>query len=96
MDFFCVLLYTLITDTCQDRSSSPPPPLPERTPESFFLADEDYMQVPAIDAYPTSYPNTMENSTSSKQTLKTPGKSFTRSKVKKMGVYGNISEAFYY
>lgn len=54
------------------------------------------MQVPPIDAYPTRYPNTMENSTSSKQTLKTPGKSFTRSKVKKMGVYGNMSEAFYY
>nr|XP_019585935.1 PREDICTED: tyrosine-protein phosphatase non-receptor type 22 isoform X4 [Rhinolophus sinicus] len=75
-----VKLQSPISDTCEDRSSSPPPPLPERTRESFFLADEDYMQVPPIDAYPTSYPKTMENSTSSKQTLKTPGKSFTRSK----------------
>ncbi|XP_063671045.1 tyrosine-protein phosphatase non-receptor type 22 isoform X30 [Pan troglodytes] len=64
----------------QDRSS-PPPPLPERTLESFFLADEDCMQAQSIETYSTSYPDTMENSTSSKQTLKTPGKSFTRSKV---------------
>uniref|UniRef100_A0A2I2ZQK9 protein-tyrosine-phosphatase n=1 Tax=Gorilla gorilla gorilla TaxID=9595 RepID=A0A2I2ZQK9_GORGO len=63
----------------QDRSS-PPPPLPERTLESFFLADEDCMQAQSIETYSTSYPVTMENSTSSKQTLKTPGKSFTRSK----------------
>uniref|UniRef100_A0A8C4L6M0 protein-tyrosine-phosphatase n=1 Tax=Equus asinus asinus TaxID=83772 RepID=A0A8C4L6M0_EQUAS len=63
----------------QDRSSSPPPPLPERTPESFFLADEDCMQAQSIETYSTSCPNTMENSASSKQTLKTPGKSFTRS-----------------
>ncbi|XP_063671032.1 tyrosine-protein phosphatase non-receptor type 22 isoform X28 [Pan troglodytes] len=63
----------------QDRSS-PPPPLPERTLESFFLADEDCMQAQSIETYSTSYPDTMENSTSSKQTLKTPGKSFTRSK----------------
>ncbi|XP_032010823.1 tyrosine-protein phosphatase non-receptor type 22 isoform X1 [Hylobates moloch] len=62
----------------QDRS--PPPPLPERTLESFFLADEDCMQAQSIETYSTSYPDTMENSTSSKQTLKTPGKSFTRSK----------------
>ncbi|XP_019585932.2 tyrosine-protein phosphatase non-receptor type 22 [Rhinolophus sinicus] len=75
-----VKLQSPISDACEDRSSSPPPPLPERTRESFFLADEDYMQVPPIDAYPTSYPKTMENSTSSKQTLKTSGKSFTRSK----------------
>ncbi|XP_015286328.2 tyrosine-protein phosphatase non-receptor type 22 isoform X2 [Macaca fascicularis] len=63
----------------QDRSS-PPPPLPERTLESFFLADEDCMQAQSIETYSTSCPDTMENSTSSKQTLKTPGKSFTRSK----------------
>ncbi|XP_003268048.1 tyrosine-protein phosphatase non-receptor type 22 isoform X4 [Nomascus leucogenys] len=63
----------------QDRSS-PPPPLPERTLESFFLADEDCMQAQSIETYSTSYPDTMENSTSSKQILKTPGKSFTRSK----------------
>ncbi|KAM5202087.1 tyrosine-protein phosphatase non-receptor type 22 isoform 1-T1 [Hipposideros larvatus] len=69
-----------ICQDCQDRSSSPPPPLPERTRESFILADEDYMQPPPIDTYSTSCPNTVENSTSSKQTLKTLGKSFTRSK----------------
>nr|XP_003933530.1 tyrosine-protein phosphatase non-receptor type 22 isoform X4 [Saimiri boliviensis boliviensis] len=63
----------------QDRSS-PPPPLPERTLESFILADEDCMQAQSIETYPTSCPDTMENSTSSKQILKTPGKSFTRSK----------------
>uniref|UniRef100_A0A5F5PMM5 protein-tyrosine-phosphatase n=2 Tax=Equus TaxID=9789 RepID=A0A5F5PMM5_HORSE len=68
------------SDLHQDRSSSPPPPLPERTPESFFLADEDCMQAQSIETYSTSCPNTMENSASSKQTLKTPGKSFTRSK----------------
>ncbi|XP_054421044.1 tyrosine-protein phosphatase non-receptor type 22 isoform X2 [Pteronotus mesoamericanus] len=62
----------------EDRSS-PPPPLPERTPESFLLADEDCMQAQPINVY-SSCPNAMENSTSSKQTLKTPGKSFTRSK----------------
>ncbi|XP_023078569.1 tyrosine-protein phosphatase non-receptor type 22 isoform X11 [Piliocolobus tephrosceles] len=63
----------------QDRSS-PPPPLPERTLESFFLADEDCMHAQSIETHSTSCPDTMENSTSSKQTLKTPGKSFTRSK----------------
>uniref|UniRef100_A0A2K5RB65 protein-tyrosine-phosphatase n=1 Tax=Cebus imitator TaxID=2715852 RepID=A0A2K5RB65_CEBIM len=63
----------------QDRSS-PPPPLPERTLESFILADEDCMQAQSIETYSTSCPDTMENSTSSKQTLKTPGKTFTRSK----------------
>ncbi|XP_003793907.1 tyrosine-protein phosphatase non-receptor type 22 isoform X1 [Otolemur garnettii] len=68
------------SDLHEDRSSSPPPPLPERTPESFFLADEDCMQAKSIETYSTSCSNTMENSTASKQTLKTPGKSFTRSK----------------
>ncbi|XP_008056563.1 tyrosine-protein phosphatase non-receptor type 22 isoform X2 [Carlito syrichta] len=68
------------SDLHQDRSSSPPPPLPERTLESFFLADEDCMQAQSIETFSTSCPDTMENSTSSKQTLKTPGKSFTRSK----------------
>ncbi|XP_052586235.1 tyrosine-protein phosphatase non-receptor type 22 [Peromyscus californicus insignis] len=62
------------------QDGSPPPPLPERTPESFLLADEDCLQAQSIESYSTSYPETMENSTSSKQTLKTPGKSFTRSK----------------
>lgn len=62
------------------QDGSPPPPLPERTPESFLLADEDCLQAQPIESYSTSYPETMENSTSSKQILKTPGKSFTRSK----------------
>ncbi|XP_076975939.1 tyrosine-protein phosphatase non-receptor type 22 isoform X2 [Tamandua tetradactyla] len=62
-----------------DRSSSPPPPLPERTLESFFLADECCMQTQSVESYSTSNPDTVENSTSSKQTL-TPGKSFTKSK----------------
>uniref|UniRef100_A0A7N5JFD7 protein-tyrosine-phosphatase n=1 Tax=Ailuropoda melanoleuca TaxID=9646 RepID=A0A7N5JFD7_AILME len=68
------------SDLHQDRSSPPPPPLPERTLESFILADEDCMQAQPIENYSTSCPNTMENSTSSKQTLKTPGKGFTRTK----------------
>ncbi|XP_062962280.1 tyrosine-protein phosphatase non-receptor type 22 isoform X1 [Cynocephalus volans] len=68
------------SDLHQDGSSSPPPPLPERTRESFFLADEDCMQPQSIETYSTSCPDHMENSTSSKQTLKTPGKGFTRSK----------------
>ncbi|KAM5256152.1 tyrosine-protein phosphatase non-receptor type 22 isoform 2-T2 [Ctenodactylus gundi] len=67
------------SDLHQD-SSSPPPPLPERTLESFFLADEDSMQTQSTETYSTSYPETMENSTSSKQTLKTTGKCFTRTK----------------
>lgn len=62
------------------QDGSPPPPLPERTLESFFLADEDYIQAQAMTTSSTSYPETTENSTSSKPTLKTPGKSFTRSK----------------
>ncbi|XP_007530251.1 tyrosine-protein phosphatase non-receptor type 22 [Erinaceus europaeus] len=62
------------------RSSPSPPPLPERTLESFFLADEDHMQAQSTELYSTSCPNTVENPTSSKQALKTPGKSFTRSK----------------
>uniref|UniRef100_A0A8C3VTW3 protein-tyrosine-phosphatase n=1 Tax=Catagonus wagneri TaxID=51154 RepID=A0A8C3VTW3_9CETA len=68
------------SDLYQDRSSSPPPPLPERTLESFILADEDCMQAQSIETHSTSCSNTVQNSTSSKQTLKTPGKSFTRSK----------------
>uniref|UniRef100_A0A8C0QNL9 protein-tyrosine-phosphatase n=2 Tax=Canis lupus familiaris TaxID=9615 RepID=A0A8C0QNL9_CANLF len=68
------------SDQHQDRSSPPPPPLPERTLESFLLADEDCMQAQSIETSSTSCPSTMENSTSSKQTLKTPGKSFTRTK----------------
>ncbi|XP_037354505.1 tyrosine-protein phosphatase non-receptor type 22 [Talpa occidentalis] len=69
-------------DLYDDRSSPSPPPLPERTRESFFLADEDYvgLQAEAIHTYSTSCPNPMDNSTSSKQTLKTPTKCFTRSK----------------
>uniref|UniRef100_A0A8C9B8M9 protein-tyrosine-phosphatase n=1 Tax=Phocoena sinus TaxID=42100 RepID=A0A8C9B8M9_PHOSS len=68
------------SDRHQDHSSSLPPPLPERTLESFLVADEDCMQTQPIETYSTSCPNTMENSTSSKQILKTPGKCFTRSK----------------
>ncbi|XP_057558721.1 tyrosine-protein phosphatase non-receptor type 22 [Hippopotamus amphibius kiboko] len=68
------------SDLHQDRSSSPPPPLPERTLESFLLADEDCMQAQPVETHFNSCPNTMENSTSSKQTLKTSGKGFTRSK----------------
>ncbi|XP_059757133.1 tyrosine-protein phosphatase non-receptor type 22 isoform X4 [Balaenoptera ricei] len=68
------------SDRHQDRSSSLPPPLPERTLESFLVADEDCMQAQPIETFSASCPNTMENSTSSKQTLKTPGKCFTRSK----------------
>ncbi|XP_027628117.1 tyrosine-protein phosphatase non-receptor type 22 isoform X3 [Tupaia chinensis] len=67
-------------DHYQDRSSSPPPPLPERTLASFIIADEDCIQAQSIKAYSTSCPDTMENSTSSKQILKSPGRSFTRSK----------------
>lgn len=70
----------LIDNLQEDRSSPPPPPLPERTLESFLLADEDGTQAQSIETYSTSFPNLMENITSSKQTLKTPGKSFTRSK----------------
>nr|XP_058158996.1 tyrosine-protein phosphatase non-receptor type 22 isoform X2 [Dasypus novemcinctus] len=68
------------SDPHHDRSSSPPPPLPERTLESFFLADEDCMQAHSVETYSNSCPNTMKNLTSSQQTLKTPGKCFTRSK----------------
>ncbi|XP_077622972.1 tyrosine-protein phosphatase non-receptor type 22 isoform X1 [Crocuta crocuta] len=68
------------SDPHQDRSSPPPPPLPERTLESFLLADEDCVQAQSIRTYSASCPNTMENSTSSKQTSKTPGKTFTRTK----------------
>ncbi|XP_015418941.1 PREDICTED: tyrosine-protein phosphatase non-receptor type 22 isoform X1 [Myotis davidii] len=74
-----VKLRNPISDLHEDRSS-PPPPLPERTRESFYLADEDCMQAQPMETYSASCPNTMENSTSSKQTLKTPGKCFTRSK----------------
>ncbi|XP_006865959.1 PREDICTED: tyrosine-protein phosphatase non-receptor type 22 isoform X2 [Chrysochloris asiatica] len=68
------------SDLQQCRSSSPPPPLPERTLESFFLADEDCMQAQSGEAYSAGCDDTMENSTSSKQILKTPGKTFTRSR----------------
>nr|XP_036861267.1 tyrosine-protein phosphatase non-receptor type 22 isoform X1 [Manis javanica] len=75
-----VKLRSIKSDLHQDRSSPPPPPLPERTRESFFLADEDCMLAQSLETYSTSCPNTVENPTSSKQTLKTLGKSFTRSK----------------
>ncbi|XP_055995129.1 tyrosine-protein phosphatase non-receptor type 22 isoform X2 [Sorex fumeus] len=68
------------SDIEEDRSSPSPPPLPERTRESFLLADEDEMQAQSIEIHSTSCPNHTENSTSSKQTLKTPGKNFTRSR----------------
>ncbi|XP_021489887.2 tyrosine-protein phosphatase non-receptor type 22 [Meriones unguiculatus] len=64
----------------RQQDDSPPPPLPERTLESFFLADEDCMQAQPMEAHSASSPETTESATSSKQTLKTPGKSFTRSK----------------
>lgn len=64
----------------QHQDGSPPPPLPERTLESFFLADEDCIQAQPMKPSSISYPETTEIFTSSKQTLKTPGKSFTRSK----------------
>nr|XP_015102977.1 tyrosine-protein phosphatase non-receptor type 22 isoform X1 [Vicugna pacos] len=79
-DDLSIKLQSTEPDLHEDRSSPPPPPLPERTLESFLLADEDCVQDQSILTCSTSYPNTMENSTSSKQTLKTPGKSFTRSK----------------
>ncbi|KAL1772581.1 hypothetical protein HispidOSU_025365 [Sigmodon hispidus] len=72
------------------QDDSPPPPLPERTLESFFLADEDCLQAQPIETYSTHYPETTENSTSSKQTLKTPGKCFTRSKSLK--IFRNIKK----
>ncbi|KAB1274873.1 Tyrosine-protein phosphatase non-receptor type 22 [Camelus dromedarius] len=78
-DDLSIKLQSTESDLHQDRSSPLPPPLPERTLESFLLADEDCVQDQSILTCSTSYPNTMENS-SSKQTLKTPGKSFTRSK----------------
>ncbi|XP_012585430.1 PREDICTED: tyrosine-protein phosphatase non-receptor type 22 isoform X2 [Condylura cristata] len=68
-------------DLHEERSSPSPPPLPERTAESFFLADEDCMQPQAIETYSTSCPNSVEDSMSSQQTSKTPAKCFTRSKV---------------
>ncbi|XP_003409639.1 tyrosine-protein phosphatase non-receptor type 22 isoform X1 [Loxodonta africana] len=68
------------SDLHRDHSSSPPPPLPERTQESFLLADEDCMQAQSVESYSTTCPDTIGNSTSSKQILKTPGKSFTRSR----------------
>ncbi|EHB00296.1 Tyrosine-protein phosphatase non-receptor type 22 [Heterocephalus glaber] len=63
----------------QDSSPSPPP-LPERTLEPFFLPNGDCMQTQSTETYSTSCPETTENSTSSKQTVKTTGKSFTRNK----------------
>ncbi|XP_016078789.1 PREDICTED: tyrosine-protein phosphatase non-receptor type 22 [Miniopterus natalensis] len=78
---FCLSCTLVTTDLHEGRSSpSPPPPLPERTRESFLLADEDCTQAQPIETYSTSCPNTMENSVSSKQTPKTTGKCFTRSK----------------
>ncbi|KAK7810439.1 hypothetical protein U0070_002835 [Myodes glareolus] len=56
-----------------------PPPLPERTPESFIVAEDAGLQVRPVETYSTGFPETSENSTSS-QTSKTPGKGFTRSK----------------
>ncbi|XP_016284580.1 tyrosine-protein phosphatase non-receptor type 22 isoform X2 [Monodelphis domestica] len=69
------------TEIHQDRSSSPPPPLPERTLESFFLADEDCpMQVQSVETHSTNCLNNLEDITSSQQSLKTSGKGFTRSR----------------
>ncbi|XP_075396429.1 tyrosine-protein phosphatase non-receptor type 22 isoform X2 [Tenrec ecaudatus] len=74
-----VKLHSTNTDLPHDRPS-PPPPLPERTLESFVLADDDCLQAQAVETYSTSFHDTTENSTSSKEMLKTPGKNFTRSK----------------
>ncbi|XP_043860913.1 LOW QUALITY PROTEIN: tyrosine-protein phosphatase non-receptor type 22 [Dromiciops gliroides] len=64
----------------EDRSSSPPPPLPERTPESFLLADEDSMQIQSVETRSTNCLENLEDITSSQQSLKTSGKGFTRSR----------------
>ncbi|XP_072500491.1 tyrosine-protein phosphatase non-receptor type 22 isoform X2 [Notamacropus eugenii] len=64
----------------EDRSSSPPPPLPERTPESFLLADEDSTQVQSVETHSTNCLGSLEDITSSQQSLKTSGKGFTRSR----------------
>ncbi|KFQ28072.1 Tyrosine-protein phosphatase non-receptor type 22 [Merops nubicus] len=61
------------TETTRDRSSSPPP-LPERTPESFVLADAASLQPAARGS--TMSPEGLESKTSSKE----PMKCFRRSK----------------
>ncbi|XP_010629552.1 tyrosine-protein phosphatase non-receptor type 22 isoform X2 [Fukomys damarensis] len=86
-----VKLQSSKTASRQDSSPSPPP-LPERTVESFFLADEDSMQTQPTETYSISCPETMENSTSSKQTVKTTGKGFTRSKSLK--ILRNMKKSF--
>ncbi|XP_074833484.1 tyrosine-protein phosphatase non-receptor type 22 [Carettochelys insculpta] len=60
----------------RDHSSSPPP-LPERTPESFFLADEESLQC-TVRNYPSS-PQEMGNK-ASEEPSKEPVKCFRRSK----------------
>ncbi|KAM8999125.1 tyrosine-protein phosphatase non-receptor type 22 [Sarcophilus harrisii] len=67
------------SDTHQERSSSPPPPLPERTPESYVLADEDSMQVQSIETHSTNCLENLDDITS-QQSLTTSGKGFTRSR----------------
>uniref|UniRef100_A0A8C8VMW6 protein-tyrosine-phosphatase n=1 Tax=Pelusios castaneus TaxID=367368 RepID=A0A8C8VMW6_9SAUR len=62
----------------RDRSSSPPP-LPERTPESFFLAEEDSLQATVRNS--TSNPGDSENK-ASEESSKDSLKCFRRSKVK--------------
>ncbi|XP_009330243.1 PREDICTED: tyrosine-protein phosphatase non-receptor type 22 [Pygoscelis adeliae] len=64
------------TETTWDRSNSPPP-LPERTPESFVLADAASLQ-PAVRNSMTSPPGSENNA--SKTSSKEPVKCFRRSK----------------
>ncbi|XP_074044575.1 tyrosine-protein phosphatase non-receptor type 22 isoform X2 [Macrotis lagotis] len=74
-----VKLRNSTSEVHQVRSSSPPPPLPERTPESFLLADEDSMQVQSVETHSTNCLENLEDMTSSQQSL-TSGKGFTRSR----------------
>ncbi|KFP41803.1 Tyrosine-protein phosphatase non-receptor type 22, partial [Chlamydotis macqueenii] len=71
-----VKLRSLQTETTWDRSNSPPP-LPERTPESFVLADEASLQPPARNSMIS--PLGLENN-ASKTSSKEPMKCFRRSK----------------
>eukprot|EP00076_Gallus_gallus_P006967 XP_001235234.1 tyrosine-protein phosphatase non-receptor type 22 [Gallus gallus] len=69
-------LRTPHSDTNRDRSNSPPP-LPERTPESFILADEESLQLPARRSTASSWDlSNGASETSSKE----PVKCFRRSK----------------
>ncbi|XP_067414867.1 tyrosine-protein phosphatase non-receptor type 22 isoform X2 [Emydura macquarii macquarii] len=69
-------LRSLGSEKHRDRSSSPPP-LPERTPESFFLAEEDSLQPTVRNS--TSNPGDLENK-ASEESSKESLKCFRRSK----------------